>query len=468
MAVLLPRFIVLEANDKLNYLSYVHDGGELDRYLRFSENQAQNPYAKFEVELSDTKGLVHVRSCQNNKYWERPSNPHYITATADNKEEDQSKESCTLFRFLFVDAADQNRVRIQHVQSGCYLCLWYSNNPALARCVLAEYTVFDHQDADIFTVIDWNSMLFLPKYVVFKGIYGGYVCVRYYNGLAYLEFAADDIADPTVACEIFPNNDGTIRIKQISNGKFWMRSNPYNWILAQSDDTSSRDTLFRSVKVDGQTIALINLDNNRFCKRLTARGGSNSLNADIVSVDVESRLTVEEAVLKREIYGVNYSIENARVYDETILVVAKTSASNYTQEPSTLQVDLSYTDTTTRTWNTTLSLTLGMKASMEVKFPFVSAGGIEISTELQSGVEWGTTTTVSNEKGAVHTIEVPPMTKTTVSLIATQGRCDVPFTFIQRDTLFDGSTVINEVEGGTYIGSNYSSIVFDTKEEKLE
>ncbi|KAE8712298.1 hypothetical protein F3Y22_tig00110258pilonHSYRG00126 [Hibiscus syriacus] len=478
MAVILPRFIVLGYMDKLNYLSYIRDGRDTDGYLRFFENQAQNPYAKFEVELSDTNGLMHIRSCQNNKYWVRTQNlsltgstssQYWITATADKKEEDQSKESCTLFEFISVNSAE-NTGRIRHVHSGCYLCLWKWNNPTYTRSVLANYRVFDGQSADIFTIIDWNSILFLPKYVAFKGFYEKYMCVRYLNKGRYpfLQFIADDMADPTVHCEIFPNNDGTIRIKQVSNGKFWRRSP--NWIWADSDDTSSnnRDTLFRPVKVDDKTIALINLGNNRFCKRLTAENNTSCLNAAIESVDIESRLTVEEAVLRRQIYGINYSIENARVYDETILVVARTSASNYTQEPNTLVVNLSYTDTGTRTWNTMSSLTLGMKASTSVSYPFVAAGGIEISSEVQSGVEWEKTTTFSSVKGAVHTIQVPAMTKTTVSLIASQGLCDVPFTFMQRDTLYDGTTVIREIQGGTFTGSNYSRVVFESKEEKLE
>ncbi|KAK8703646.1 hypothetical protein V6N13_047296 [Hibiscus sabdariffa] len=222
MEVLLPRFIVLGPIDKLDYLTYIREGEDSDGYLIFSEAEAENPFAKFEVEFSDTDDLVHVRSCQNNKYWERtknisitgdPDSQYWITATAGKKEEDQSKESCTLFKFSSVSAAE-NTVRIQHVQSGCYLCLWRLDSPTYSRCVLANYDVYDDNQCDIFTIIDWSSLLILPRYVAFKGDNEKYLCLRYLDGgYSYLQFATEDIGDPTVACEIFATDDGSIRIK---------------------------------------------------------------------------------------------------------------------------------------------------------------------------------------------------------------------------------------------------------------
>lgn len=67
----LPKFIVIQPIDKIDYLGYIHEGGDHDGYLRFMEPQAVSPYAKFEVEFSGSNDFVHIRSCQNNKYWER-------------------------------------------------------------------------------------------------------------------------------------------------------------------------------------------------------------------------------------------------------------------------------------------------------------------------------------------------------------------------------------------------------------
>ncbi|KAJ0980944.1 hypothetical protein J5N97_009199 [Dioscorea zingiberensis] len=471
----LPRFIVLSSNDRNDYMGYI-SGKEGHGYLAFVETQVVSPYAKFEVERADEDGLVHIRSCQNNKYWVRTKNvsitgntaeQYWITSTAEKPENDQSKESCTLFKPFTVDAA-MNTFRIMHVQSGCYLCLWPLDKPVFSRCVLANYKVFDDQKLDIFKTIDWNSLVILPKYLAFRGDNGQYLCLRQIEGYPYLQFSTDDIGDPTAAFENVTTQDGTLRIKSSYNNQIWRRSP--NWIWADSsDDTSNnnKDTLFRPVKVDDQTIGLINLGNNYFCKRLTTEGKTSCLNAATPSVVNEAKLKVEEPVLTRSIDNVKYDLENSRVYDETVLVVARNSATNNTQQDANLDVKLSYTDTRTSTWKTMFSLKLGMKATMDFNLPLIFEGKIEMSGEVQSGVEWGSTTTTTTVLEVVHKIVVPPMTKVTVDLIATNGKCDVPFTFTQRDTLYNGTTVTTEVQGGTYTGSNYYNIAFQTKEEKI-
>ncbi|XVF06327.1 hypothetical protein REPUB_Repub06bG0037900 [Reevesia pubescens] len=471
----LPRFIVLKSNDKTDYMGYIHENGSSDGYVKFMETQPVSPYAKFAVETSDIDGLVHIRSCQTNKYLVRTKNlsitgniaqQYWITATADKQETDQSKESCTLFKPISVDLAN-NTVRITHVQSGCYLCLWRFSNPTFNRCVLANYKSYDGNSCDIFKIIDWESLLILPRYVMFRGDNDNYLCLRQIQNLPYLQFGTTDSGDADVACEIFYTDDGNIRIKTLSNNKFWRRSP--NWIWADSSDTSSnnKDTLFRPVKVDDETIALLNLGNNRFCKRLTTEGKTNCLNAATPSVTKEARLKVEEAIMTREYYNLKYNLDNGRVYNEQVLIVSRNSDSNYTQQSSTLDVKLTYTDTKTSTWRNNLSLKLGAKVIVDFGFPLIFEGKLEFSSEFQEAYEWGETTTKTMVQEVVNKVTVPPMTKVTVDLIVTNGLCDVPFTYTQRDTLYDGTVVTTEVLGGIYTGSNYYNFDFQTKEETI-
>ncbi|KAK8477659.1 hypothetical protein V6N13_047271 [Hibiscus sabdariffa] len=313
----LPRFIALGFSPKGYYLSFVRDGGKMDACIRFVDTEVTSPYAKFEVELASADGLFYIRSCRNNKYWERNRHPekHWITATASKKEEDQSNLSCTLFRFISVDPV-MNTVRVVHIQSGYYLCLCGVNDPITDCCVYAISKVYDNQGCDIFQLIDWSSLLVLPKHVALKG-----------------------------------DND-----------------------FDDSDTTNNnKDALFRPVKVDDKTVGLINLGNNYFCKRLTADGKTNCLNAAVPSVTKDAQLTVEEPVLTREIYGVKYKLDYSRVYGETVLIVARNSASNYNQQASTLDVKLSYTDTRTSTWKTMFNFT-------EVRFE--SHHGVQPSTHF--------------------------------------------------------------------------------------
>ncbi|KAK8548382.1 hypothetical protein V6N12_061296 [Hibiscus sabdariffa] len=375
----MPKFIALGFDPKGYYLSFVRDGGKMDGCIKFSETKVETPYTKFEVEVAGANGLFHIRSWQNNNYLERNKHTqeYWITATAKKKEEDESKESCTLFKFISVD-------------------------PAM------------------------NT-----KHVAFKGDNNRYLTVRYY--LLNTPYPALQAVD------------------------------------ANSDETSSnnKDTLFRPVKVDNKTIALINLGNNYFCERRSYDYFYDGLNAAVPSITKGAQLTVEEPVLTREIYGVRYNLDYSRVYDESVLIVARNSASNFTQESSTLDVKLSYTETKTSTWNNMFSLKLGVKDSLSFSIPLIMEGKIEISGEVQSGVEWGETKTSITVMEVVHKVMVPAMTKVTVNLVATKGTCDVPFTYMQRDTLYDGKIVISEIEGATFTGSNYYNIDFVTKEEKL-
>ncbi|GMJ09863.1 hypothetical protein HRI_004655500 [Hibiscus trionum] len=469
MVLLLPRYIVIKSCNWVNppdgYLSYIREGGEADGYLRFMEPQLTSPYAKFEVETSKTEGVVHIRSCQNNKYWQRtdlptvPSGP-WIAARSKEKEEDKSKEECTLFKFIPVDPAE-NTFRIMHVQSGSYVESYGMDNPKFDHGLFSFYTYFNAAPSYVFKYFDWGMSVILPKHVAFKGPNNKYLCL-YSDSMP--KFGADDIGEPGVGFEIVPANDGKIHIKSSETGKF-LRNDWWIWADVTSSDTA--DTLFRPLKFNDQKIALISLSNNKFCQTFTADGYVNGLSATATSATDETVMEVEERVLRREIYEVKYDVGNSRVYGEAVMVVAQNCASNITEEPSALEVKFEYKETKTSSWKRDLSLKLGMKASVKFKVPLVLDGEVEVSSELQTGVEWGKEFENSIKQESLHKVIVPPMTKVTVNLVASKALCDVPFTYKQRDVLYDGSSVLREVKGGTYVGSNYHRTKFTIKQEKL-
>ncbi|MBA0612245.1 hypothetical protein Godav_012874, partial [Gossypium davidsonii] len=166
-----PRFIVLKSSGAETYLGYKHDNGKYNGYAEFTEPTVVSANAKFEVEFAKD-GVVHIRSCTNNKYLERTHNPsitgkldeeYWITITADKPEEDRSKESCTLFEPILKDSVYKD-FRFVHVQSGCYLCLWPLATSELGRGVLANNKNVADNGNDIFKVIDWESLVILPRY----------------------------------------------------------------------------------------------------------------------------------------------------------------------------------------------------------------------------------------------------------------------------------------------------------------
>ena len=325
----------------------------------------------------------------------------------------------------------------------------------------------DKDLCDVITIIDWESLLILPKHVGFKGDNGSYLSARMIEGYPYLQFTSSDIGDPTVGNEVFTTPDGSVRIKSNHFGRFWRRSP--NWIWADSNDSTNNnsDTLFWPIKVGNNVVALRNLGNNNFCKRLTTEGKTSCLNAAVSTISREARLEVEELVISRSIYNVNFRLMDARIYNQHVLTMANGEAVNKTQEPNTIDVKLSYKDTKTRAWNASVSLKLGLTTTLQTGVPLIADGKIEISAEFTGAYQWGETETSTTVVETVYKVTVPPMTKVKVSLLATRGSCDVPFSYSQRDTLTNGQQVTYTMDDGVYTGINSFNFKYETKEFKL-
>ncbi|KAK4280021.1 hypothetical protein QN277_011705 [Acacia crassicarpa] len=527
--VVLPRFMVLKSNYNNKYLRFIQEDVQVHGFLQFSGKEVVSQYAKFEVEMAKRgNGLVHIRCCYNNKYWVRWSQNHWwIVAGADEPEEDQSKWSCTLFKPIYVDD-DAKAVRFSHVQLGHYACLWRIGAPV--GSYLFAGSIHPDQDlCDVCTIIDWESLLIMPKHVAFKGDNDRYLSACWIEGHQYLQFASNDIGEPTVGNEIFTTHDGSIRIKSDYFGKFWRCS--HNWILADSDallqemdftsqknvhflksevknkgggilrdifkgrccqillcrshrhppktdvksdlwssdDTTNNnsDTLFWPIKVDNNVVALRNLGNNNFCKRVTTEGKTNCLNAGVSTISRQARIEVEELVLSRKIDKVNFRLLDARIYDQKVLTVATQESINRTKEPNNTELKLSYTEIKSSTWNSSVSLKLGVNTSIQTGVPFIAEGKIDIAAELNGVYQWGDTKTESTALETLYKVTVPPMTKVIVSMLATRGSCDVPFSYTQRDTLTNGKQVTYQMDDGIYTGINSFNFKYETKQETL-
>ncbi|KAF5942395.1 hypothetical protein HYC85_020037 [Camellia sinensis] len=243
-----------------------------------------------------------------------------------------------------------------------------------------------------------NKYWILPKHIAFKGDNGYYLSATSLETFPYLEFASDDIGDPTVGDVVLTNGDGSIRIKSDHFGKFWRRGSdsrysdePHswkttgaNWIWADSDDTTSDnlDTVFWPIKVANNVAALRNLGNNVFCKGLTADDKTDCLNAAVHTIAKFARLEVEELVISRNIYNVEFRLNHARIYDQSIITMTTGEATNRTETDDTVDVKPAYTETKSSTWNTSVSLNLGAKTTIKTDIPFIVDGKVEVWAEF--------------------------------------------------------------------------------------
>ncbi|KAL6281726.1 hypothetical protein ACE6H2_018607 [Prunus campanulata] len=438
MALQLPQpFLALKSETNNRYLRYIHQDIEgVHGILQFSGEEVLSPYAKFQVKV-EVGHRVHIRSCYNNKYWRR---------------------------------ADQN-----------------------SRSIVAGA---DEQEADP-TLIDRNALVIFPKHLAFKvnvnGI-GNYLRVQIIDTHPYLQFSATNPTKQEKENKVFNAGDGSVRIMSTFTKKFWRRNSSRddeisnNWIWADSDDTTNRDsnTLFWPVKVETNrsdvndvnvVVALRNLGNNNFCKRLTV-GRNNDvvcLTADppnTITPGPDALLAVEELVMSRTISDLNFRLAHARIYNRQIgKVMVIKEYENPAEIPASPTISLVYKDKRTSTWNTSaddVSFTAFIQTTLTSDTPFVvqdEGVRIRVLGNFNGDYKWGkrleSETTIERRFPVV----VKPKSRVKVILRATTASCDIPFSYSQRDALISQTPAIITClkEGGLYSGESLYNFYHTTE-----
>jgi hypothetical protein len=337
-------------------------------------------------------------------------------------------------------------------------------------CLLLGSKDKPHEDgaACTFSVLDLEGQMVLPKYVCFKGDNGQYLRAVRLEGYNYLQFSSDDIADPGVGNVIQNNNDGTIGIYSSGYGKFWRRSP--NWIYGDSNDSSNRnpDTVFKAIFLGGAgKCALRNLGNNYFCKRLTTEGKTNCLNAAVPTITREARLEVHETVLSRRIYGVEYRLADVNIHGRKPRTFYSKTVANNTGKPHKSKLTLAYSVTTESKWDSSVSFKFGVTTTITAGVPEIAQASVEISYEFNGSYTWGATKSQTEQHSNEEEVEVPAHTEVTVRVVATEGTCEIPFSYMQEDILTSGEKVVTKMDDGIYRGVNSYDFKTELTDKKI-
>lgn len=461
-AKVIPKNFSLKSIRNNKYLRYISESENSDGLLRYSGKNIVGPYSKFAIRASKTNpGFFHIRCCYNNKFWVRLSeNSNYIAAIANEEEDDTSKWSCTLFEPIFIPEKT-GHYYIRHVQLDTFLCIAEGDPSPYHDCLVArveDLTTID-ENLVLSVAMDWDSIFILPKYIAFKSNNDQYL----EPSGKYLKFSGSSVEDPAVVFEIISMQDGYVRIKHVSSGKYWIRDP--NWIWCESIDIEkdNPNALFWPVKVDNNIVAFRNKGNNRFCKRLTTEGKTNCLNAAVSTITDTARLEVTEIVVARSVEDIEYRVNDARVYGKKILTVSKGVAINNTDVEDKVSLKFRYEKKVERTWSSSVSSTFGIATKFTSKIPTVGSLKFELSLEVSSG---NTREETEKEKSFVETgetITIPAMSKVKFSAMVTQACCDIPFSYTRRDTLKDGRQVTHHLEDGIFTGVTTYDYKFETE-----
>ena len=449
MALALPKFIAIKSVLSGHYASVNIN------MLCCQEKEVFSPRAKIEVERAkiDNK-FVHLRFCCCNKYWGGDGRGNVVLFS--RPEEDTSKTDCTMFE----PTISNDFLYLRHVHSGRHV---RTNDKAKDYLVsLEDKGIGDSDKSCRFKYVDWDTLVIMPRHVAFKGYNDKYLRSAWWEGHEYLDFSCPDCRRETTAYEVTMNPDGYLRIKSKFFGKFWRRSP--NWIWGDSTDADGNDidTLFWPIKVSDSIIALRNAGNNRFCSSLTTEGKTDCLNAAVPTITTEARLLVEELVFGREIIDVIYRMNDAQIFNERPFVAGSGTATNNTQEAATLTIRVSHEDNSSYSFSNSSSIMTGVKTTIQTGFPRIVEGKIEISAEVTNSFEWNRTTSETKTAEATYEAVVPPMSTIKVDYIATQGTCNIPFSYTQHDKLsLDGSFLNTQHIDGVYTGVNNYGFHFE-------
>ncbi|CAN1171194.1 hypothetical protein LINPERPRIM_LOCUS7848 [Linum perenne] len=213
----LPKFVVFYSETVGKYANFV----ATNNAIQVMGKQVWSPHSKFEVEQSMVHPtMVHIRCSYNNKYLQRREsddpNDNFIFPLADEPEDNQTKLTSTLFVPEFSSGGDT--VSLLHVQQGLYVqCINWSGTYSLMP---SSPTPMDPYCTFRFT--NWESLVTLPRHVNFTDNNGSYLGLAVKESAAKLRFKTDfDQANETIVNEVVTLPDGTLRIKNASQGAFW-------------------------------------------------------------------------------------------------------------------------------------------------------------------------------------------------------------------------------------------------------
>ncbi|XP_076885506.1 uncharacterized protein LOC143535055 [Bidens hawaiensis] len=462
----LPSFFVLQAYTGGPYLCTLDD-----HVVNFTSTRTRNftsPRVKFAAEQSKTGDvtLVHIRSCFNNKYLVAHQVCHSksftIAASANKPEEDTTDPACTLFR-----------VSSDYTSDGTLGFRLFSISRS--RYAVHEHGGFilqDHNDGcksgNTFPVVNWEDLVILPSQVSFKSeLLNKYLSCRFFEGLNYHRFESGfDISNPQWAYELVPAANGNYRIKSSYFGKYWRAY--HQWVVADAEDNNnSDDTLFSFTKISDNVFVLSNLGTKKFSG---ANQRHDFIRTDYPEITKDTRIILEERVLKRKISHVKYRLRDSIVHDEVVQV--NEFVTNDTRDndiTATLDV-VSLNESIFSTWNNSESLSFGTLVSVDLEVsevPFVAKPSMQVKLETDANTlhQWGQSKSREVKTKVNHAVPVPALTTMKLSLMVSKSVCDVPFDYMESVLLPDGNWATKAKDDGIYKG--ISNLSFEIQTSKV-
>lgn len=229
---------------------------------------------------------------------------------------------------------------------------------------------------------------------------------------------------------------------------------------------------FQVIKLGGKKIALQHIRSRRFCKRLSPHHGwpDDLFAANEETISEYVQLELEEPVRSREIYNVKYDTANAKFYNKKVITMTTVHAVNRGSVENTAKMSLKYSIAKQTTWDLSNAVTTGVSLTIKAGIPKINTEAeLQVHKETTETRSWVESRTETEEQSIDYEIKTPPKTKVTLKLMASEGTCEVPFSYSQKDVLTDGTPVeYHQLENGVYRGVNNYDLTYEVIEESLD
>lgn len=452
----LPEFIVLKSPNTNKYLGYRTDR-DYRGFLRFDYDDIWSPYVKFQVVKDKETGFISLKCCYNNKFLKRQdADSFWIVAGEASANTDQSSPSCTLFEMVYDPKSETHYLRM--VQCNKCVADWRVEGGQLDRCLFAGE---DPGREDVFARLLYYSMdgrVRLPKRVCFKADNGKYLGYETVGNLPWiLLFNGSSAADEKVAQTVQWTADGKMNFISNKTTQLW-RPSSYDSVTVMPLFIGQIG-VYEAFKVDEKTVALYSVTVGKFGKRFTGsihdRDFVDALIFNQPTVDSATRLVVEEpAVVSRTVSSIEYDLDSAFISGLTPLLLGRARGKNDTADPAVLDVPISCTVSSTQSWNNSFTVGGSVETTFKTGIPIIAEGEITVSVETSYSHEWGGEVTKETTFGANYSVTVPAGKTVVVDAVATQGTCELKFSYVQRDYLNNGSVVETALSDGAFKGVN--------------
>ncbi|XP_070759863.1 natterin-3-like [Enoplosus armatus] len=158
-------------------------------------------------------------------------------------------------------------------------------------------------------------------------------------------------------------------------------------------------------------------------------------------------LTFTKDIYSEKMSDVKYKTDGVEVVKYPPETMRKSSITNRQCQPVTGTASLSKTNQVEQRWDTSFSITLGVKSSITAQIPLIGSTGIELSVETTVQFTKGTTYIESTTHSVSVQHVVPPNHSCGVSMVGYKYSADIPYTARLSRTYSNGETTWTSISG---------------------